>query len=316
MSAPQKTTSASAEPETTSVTPENAKPIIKESELPVITGVPVEAAKSTDTVIISAEANSTQGSSSAAVASSVVLAATGEVKAEEDTSSGALVPFEAGFMSYKKASATFPIYHRRHFFFSDSPIPLRRLQPFYEKHKDKVDKDELNQLMAQAIFSGKGLLYYSKTLDSTISGIIDCARIVDISADESAADRFHIAYNSKQIFSFETGPATREAWLTSVENHKVASDAEIESIRSHEDYRKILIRLENRTCFGMQDDKEPTNDVFSDDDNAGAVAGATPEKPNEKLASSKRTSFLRIFKDKVPQDRNTLATRSPEEKAD
>lgn len=214
----------------------------------------------------------------------------------------------AGFLSYKKASSTFPIYHRRFFFFSDTPIPLARLHAFYDKYKKQTEKTELHHLIALAASSGRGLFFFSKTPESVPSGILECARMIEISADESMADKFHISYNAKQFFSFETGTASREAWISAIAQNKVNSDNEIENLKSSANYQAILLALEAGTAFNQVTVPEGANEVLSDDDNANApviVSAQSADKPVERPAATKRNSFLRLLKDKLPHEKTT-----------
>lgn len=255
--------------------------------------VPVEPQSSISKEIVSPAASGleTQGT-------------TGEHKALESVLSGTPEPGQGGFLSYRKSAAKLPIYHRRFFFFSDAPIPLTRLQALYEKNKSKADKDELNQLIAQAAASGKGLLFYSKTPDSVPSGVIECARMLEISADESMSDKFHISYNAKQTFTFETGTASREAWISNIAKHKETSDAEIDTIRSSANYQAILRSLEAGEAFNPVEVPEGANEVLSDDENAGASASPNKQdKVIERPAASKRASFLRVFNAKPPHEK-------------
>lgn len=213
----------------------------------------------------------------------------------------------SGFLSYRKASATFPIYHKRFFFFSDEAMPLDRLHAFYDKyHKtNKVDKQELNQLVAHAATSGKGLLFFSKMPDTVPSGILECSRMTEIRPDDVMQDKFLISYGGKQAFSFETGSADREAWIAGIRAKCTETDREVQQIRTSALYASRLKALEEGTAFRKIAVPEGANDVLSEDDTACKTSSILQETPDKQKSSRRTSTFLSSLRDKLPHDNVT-----------
>ncbi|CCG81543.1 putative Conserved lysine-rich protein [Taphrina deformans PYCC 5710] len=258
------------------------------------------------------------------------LATSGPVEPEHKEDLAHEESLYSGLLAYRKASATFPIYHKRYFYFSSEAIPLENLYAFYEKSKKlKVDKDELDQLVARkrpparngmklteldAATSGVGLLFYSKAPDAAPSGILECSRMTEIKADEHMSDRFSISYGAKQTFYFETGLSNRAAWVAGISKKKFETTAEIETIRTSAIYIANLKVLEDGTAFHKIQPIEVTNEIFSDEDEnevavqnpaAESAESSAEDKNSERPKGRRASSFLKSLKDKAHQEKPT-----------
>lgn len=212
-------------------------------------------------------------------------------------------------------------------------MPLEKLHAFYEKYKKlKVDRDELDQLVARecplellgtfltkdpdAAASSAGLLFFSKTPDSVPSGILECSRMVEIKADEHMSDKFTISYGGKQVFHFETGVTSRNAWVAGIVSKKTNSAEKVEEVRNSAVYLQHLKALEDGTAFKPLTVPENAQDVLSDEEVVGPAETSPPAERAETksdLPVGRRASlFLHSLKEKLPHEKIIQESASEE----
>lgn len=188
-----------------------------------------------------------------------------------------------------------------------------------------MDKAELDSLVARksklrsfltvdAATSGKGLLFFSKTRDTVPSGIIECVRLTSVESDAGTADRFSIAYSSKQGFNFEAPAALRDGWVLGTKQKQAAAQADIEAVRASAVYQANLQAVQDGTAFVETVIPEGAMDVLSDDETPPA-AEPMAQAPAQEKPKNRGSSLFAAIRDRLPHDK-LKNTDASEEKAD
>lgn len=220
---------------------------------------------------------------------------------ESETKDKVVPVITAGMMAYRIAHATLPIYRKRHFFFKDGHTPLESLHTFYNKllKNRTMEKTELHELIAYASVSGKGLLFWSKEVDTVPTGIITCSNFTEILADEKHPDRFHVSCKDNSTYVFETKEIERDEWIKAILLSRGEAEAEYAHITTSAAYLATLKALNDGVAYSKVSAEAPT-DVSSDE---GATGTAMETESKIGQTKPKRSSaFFSAFKDKGQQD--------------
>lgn len=214
----------------------------------------------------------------------VALNVTGVRKLQEGDSSARQDPRTSGYLSIRDAHAVSSTYKDRFFFFSDVPIPLKRLQAYHKKHKKKDDIEHLDRLVAQAACSGRALLFYSEKEDSAIKGIIDLTRVVRCSESRSIVNHFEMLLREPtELLYFDTFAVKPINWITLIIDRKHTSRNLVQAIWSTKIYKTTLQSLEAGEAFDSVDVPDGASEAFSGDQTAGAIASPNKLKKFFKL---------------------------------
>ncbi|ORY87147.1 hypothetical protein BCR37DRAFT_390850 [Protomyces lactucae-debilis] len=231
------------------------------------------------------------------------------VATTEDTIKEETAPLEPIFsanLSYKRSTATFPVFHTRHFWLQDEPISLEKLQALYLKmQKTKMPASEAHDLIAHAVTSGKGLLFWGKTEGSNPSGILDISQISElevVDGNNRAAFKYRDDISYTLEFNANAKVSQRQAFLLGIKQKQQEFVGQMQSIRTSEVFNKVRELLVQGTAF-EKSNAEVEEQVLSDEE-------VVEQRPDNRRASS----LMGIFKNK-PEDAKEVPTPKKDKRA-
>lgn len=230
-----------------------------------------------------------------------------------------IAPVSEGVLGYKGPGLLKSLrFSKKFFWLGDEPVEPKQLANYLRGEKPEVG----NKNGAWAAYTGKGLLFFSKTAaeKATPASIINLADISDITDDGVLEFFFH--YQHQKLIFQASSPAERDSWVAALKYAATEAKANAEGVTSSAAYKEHFAALSKPAVPAAAkkeekaDEKAEKKEEKKEEAAAAEAADkeeAKEEKKEDKSArksrsqSRKRSSIFGAFNNNKKKEEPKLA---------